>query len=71
MWADNFWIMSRSKQNLEQMLRDLIDEASIHFQPDAVCCSQDSCDLLLLLRGRVSSHFVRLLCSGFLHASYL
>ena len=27
MWADNFWIMSRSGENLEQMLRDLIEEA--------------------------------------------
>ena len=28
MWADNFWIMSHSKENLEQILRDLIEEAS-------------------------------------------
>ena len=28
MCADNFWIMSPSKENLEQMLRDLLDEAS-------------------------------------------
>ena len=28
MWADNFWIMSHSKKNLEQMPRDLIEEAS-------------------------------------------
>ena len=27
MWADNFWIMSHSQSNLEQMLRDLIEEA--------------------------------------------
>ena len=27
MWADNFGIMSHSKRNLEQMLRDLIEEA--------------------------------------------
>ena len=27
MWADNFWIMSYSKRALEQMLRDLIEEA--------------------------------------------
>ena len=27
MWADNFWLMSHSKRNLEQMLRDLIEEA--------------------------------------------
>ena len=26
-WADNFWIMSHSKRNLEQMLRDLIEKA--------------------------------------------
>ena len=26
-WATNFWIMSHSKRNLEQMLRDLIEEA--------------------------------------------
>ena len=26
--VDNFWIMSHSKRNLEQMLRDLIEEAS-------------------------------------------
>ena len=26
-WADNFWIMSHSKENLEHMLRDLIEEA--------------------------------------------
>ena len=24
MWADNFWILSHSKRNLEQMLRDLL-----------------------------------------------
>ena len=28
MWADSFWIMSHSKENLEQMVRDLIEEAS-------------------------------------------
>ena len=27
MWADNFWILSRSKRNLENMTRDLIEEA--------------------------------------------
>ena len=27
-WADNFWIMSHSKENLELMLRNLIKEAS-------------------------------------------
>ena len=27
MWADDFWIMSHSKRNLEQMLRDLTEEA--------------------------------------------
>ena len=27
-WADDFWIMSHSKENLEQMLRDLLEEAS-------------------------------------------
>ena len=27
MWADNFWMMSHSKRNLEQMPRDLIEEA--------------------------------------------
>ena len=28
MWADNFWIMCRTQKNLEQMLRDLIEEAN-------------------------------------------
>ena len=28
MWADNFWTMSHSKEILEQMLRDLIEETS-------------------------------------------
>ena len=28
MWADNFWIMSHSKEKLEHVLRDLIEEAS-------------------------------------------
>ena len=28
MWADDFWIMSHSKENVEQMLRDLVVEAS-------------------------------------------
>ena len=28
MWADNSWIMSHSKKNLEQMSCDLIEEAS-------------------------------------------
>ena len=27
MWADNFWILSHSKSNLEQMLRNLMEEA--------------------------------------------
>ena len=27
MWADNFWIMSHSKEHLEQMLKDLIEGA--------------------------------------------
>ena len=27
MWAYNFWIMSHSKAHLEQMLKDLIEEA--------------------------------------------
>ena len=27
MWADNFWIMSHSKENLEQMQRELTEEA--------------------------------------------
>ena len=26
-WADNFWIMSHSKEHLEQILNDLIEEA--------------------------------------------
>ena len=26
-WADNFWIMSHFKQNLDRMLRDLVEEA--------------------------------------------
>ena len=26
MWVDNFWVLSHSKRNLEQMLRDLIEE---------------------------------------------
>ena len=28
MWADNFWIMSHSKEFLEQILKDPIEEAS-------------------------------------------
>ena len=28
MWADNFWIMSHSKEHLEQMLKDLMEEAA-------------------------------------------
>ena len=28
LWADNFWIMSHSKEHLEQMLRDHIEEAN-------------------------------------------
>ena len=28
MWADNFWIMSHSKENMVRMLRDLIELAS-------------------------------------------
>ena len=27
MWTDNFWVMSHSKSHLEQMLRDMIQEA--------------------------------------------
>ena len=27
MWSDDFWMRSRSNRNLEQMLRDLIEEA--------------------------------------------
>ena len=41
------------------------------FSQNPVCCSQDFCDLLVFLPGWVCSHFVRLLCSGFLHACYL
>ena len=26
-WADNFWIVSHSKENLEQMQRDFLEEA--------------------------------------------
>ena len=37
MWADNFWIMSHSKEHLEQMLKDLIEEAA------KVDSSQQSC----------------------------
>ena len=28
MWADNFWVMSHSKKHMEQMLKDLIEEAA-------------------------------------------
>ena len=28
MWADNFWIISHSKKQLEQMLKDLIEGAA-------------------------------------------
>ena len=28
MWADNCWILSHSKENLQHMLRELIEEAS-------------------------------------------
>ena len=28
MWAGDFWIMSHSKRNLEQMIRGLIEEAA-------------------------------------------
>ena len=28
MWADNFWIVSHSEKQLEQMLKDLIEEAA-------------------------------------------
>ena len=28
MWADNFWFISHSKKHLEQMLKDLIEEAA-------------------------------------------
>ena len=27
MWADNFWIISHSEKHLEQMLKDLLEEA--------------------------------------------
>ena len=27
LWADNYWIMSHSKEHLEQMVEDLIEEA--------------------------------------------
>ena len=34
MWADNFWIMSQSKEHLEQMLKYLIEEASkVNLEP--------------------------------------
>ena len=34
MWTDNFWIMSRSKKHLEQMLEDLIKEpAKVDWEP--------------------------------------
>ena len=28
MWADNFWIISHSKKQLVQMLKDIIEEAA-------------------------------------------
>ena len=28
MWANSLWIMSHSKEKMEQMLRDLIEETS-------------------------------------------
>ena len=27
MWADNYWVTSHSKANLQQMIKDLIQEA--------------------------------------------
>ena len=37
MWADNFWIMSHSKEHLEQMLEDLIEEAAkVDLEPPVV-----------------------------------
>ena len=27
MWADNFWLLSRISENLEEMLQDIIEEA--------------------------------------------
>ena len=34
MWADNFWIVSQSKNHLEQMLKDLVEEtAKVDLEP--------------------------------------
>ena len=38
MWADNFWIISHSARHLEQMLKDLIEEAAkVDLEPRPVC----------------------------------
>ena len=35
MWADNFWIKPHSKEQLEQMLKDLIEEAGkVDLEPE-------------------------------------
>ena len=53
MWADNFWMLSHSQRNLEQMLRDLIEEAGrwdLTPKParlwwTSTCDSEEKCDL--------------------------
>ena len=55
MWADNFWILCHSKENLEQMLRDHIEEASrcdLEPKPASLCwistyASEEKNDMIL------------------------
>ena len=53
MWADNFWIMSRSKEHLEQMPKDLIEEAAkVDLEPNLQACGGRA-HTLLKKRGNI------------------
>ena len=59
MWAGNFWIMSHSKENLEPMSRDFIEEASrwdVEPKPASLwwtstCDSEEKVDMVLGTTG--------------------
>ena len=55
-WADNFWIMSHSKEHLERMLKDLIEEANWTWNPNRRVCGGPAHTLLKKRRIRFWTH---------------
>ena len=62
MWADNFWIISHSKKHLEQMLKDLVEEAAkVDLEPKPVSLWWTSTYASAREGGHDSGHLERLL----------